>query len=134
MTPVFADTSYFAALLHERDQNHQRAKRISAELEANVITTEYVIVELGSLARRRPTRQRLAGFIQFLRSSERTVIVPASTELLEGGLALFAERPDKEWSLTDCISFFVMRRRGIVDALTSDVHFVQAGYWALIGS
>ena len=132
MTPVFADTSYYVALLHRRDRFHDDALRISAAIDSQVVTTDYVVVELGSLARRGDTRRRFIDFVRFLRSSERTEILPASVELLEGGFAFFAERPDKEWSLTDCISFYVMRQRGISDALTSDAHFAQAGYGVLL--
>jgi len=45
---------------------------------------------------------------------------------------LYAERPDKGWSLTDCISFVVMRQQGITQALTGDHHFEQAGFTALL--
>jgi uncharacterized protein len=42
-------------------------------------------------------------------------------------------RRDKEWSLTDCISFVVMKERGLTEALTADHHFEQAGFKALLG-
>jgi hypothetical protein len=45
---------------------------------------------------------------------------------------LYAERPDKGWSLTDCIFFVVMRQQGIIQALTGDHHFEQAGFSALL--
>ena len=48
------------------------------------------------------------------------------------GVALYAERPDKDWSLTDCISFVVMRTMDITEALTGDRHFEQAGFTALL--
>ena len=49
---------------------------------------------------------------------------------MEEGLGLYESRPDKEWSLTDCISFVVMKKEGIVEALTEDRHFEQAGFVA----
>jgi uncharacterized protein len=55
-----------------------------------------------------------------------------SPELWEAGIRLHAERADKEWSLTDCISFIVMRERGIAQALAYDHHFEQAGFQALL--
>jgi hypothetical protein len=58
--------------------------------------------------------------------------VPASEEVFERGLGLYRSRPDKEWSLTDCISFVVMQEQGIGEALTADRHFTQAGFVALL--
>ena len=59
-------------------------------------------------------------------------IVPGSTALLDQGLEFFAQHADKRWSLTDCISFVVMRREGVRDALTSDHDFEQDGFRALL--
>ena len=55
-------------------------------------------------------------------------VVPHSEELTAGALRLFADRSDKDWSLTDCLSFVVMRRRNLHQALTADHHFAQAGF------
>jgi len=51
---------------------------------------------------------------------------------MDRGLALYISRPDKDWSLTDCISFVVMKERGLTGALTADHHFEQAGFVALL--
>jgi predicted nucleic acid-binding protein len=59
-------------------------------------------------------------------------IVASSRELFRRGFDLYADRPDKEWSLTDCISFVVMTDRRITDALTGDHHFEQAGFVAIL--
>jgi predicted nucleic acid-binding protein len=61
-------------------------------------------------------------------------IVPATMEWFERGMELYEGRPDKEWSLTDCISFAVMTERGVSDALTNDHHFEQAGFRILLKS
>ena len=70
--------------------------------------------------------------LEGLRASRRVEIVPLSQELLQRGLALFAKRDDKDWSLTDCISFVVMQDWDIHAALTGDRHFQQAGFSALL--
>lgn len=67
-----------------------------------------------------------------MRSSPRFKIVPLDSQLLELGLQRMGARSDKDWSLTDCISFVVMEREGIAEALTGDHHFEQAGFVALL--
>ena len=59
-------------------------------------------------------------------------ILPVSPTLYQDAFRLFQERPDKEWGLIDCVSFVVMGARGLVEALTSDEHFEQAGFRALL--
>jgi hypothetical protein len=70
--------------------------------------------------------------LETLRESHDVLIVAPTLELFERGVEMFRQRPDKEWSLTDCISFVVMRDENIVDALTGDRHFEQAGFRALL--
>lgn len=72
------------------------------------------------------------GLLEMLEKDTELTLVPASADLWRGGIALFAARSDKDWSLTDCISFVVMQERSIIDALTADHHFEQAGFVALL--
>lgn len=65
-----------------------------------------------------------------MRASPRTRIIPLDSRLLQRGLDLLARRADKNWSLTDCISFVVMEEEGIQEALTIDRDFEQAGFKA----
>lgn len=132
MKPVFADTSYFVALLSETDQWHEAAVLWSERLLGRQVVTEYVLVELGSALSRVGDRRVFVPFIEHLLAERGTVFVPASNDLFQRGLTLFAKRPDKDWSLVDCISFVVMRQRRITDALTLDHHFVQAGLTVLL--
>ena len=74
----------------------------------------------------------LSGLYQRLRGNPGVTIVPANTEVFEQGVELYSRRPDKSWSLTDCISFVVMQRYGLTDALTGDHHFEQAGFRVLL--
>lgn len=71
-------------------------------------------------------------FLDGFRKSPKVEVTPATRELFESGWNLYAARPDKDWSLTDCISFVVMQERGITDALTGDHHFEQAGFKPLL--
>jgi predicted nucleic acid-binding protein len=70
--------------------------------------------------------------VQSLRSTGSATVVPASAELLQRGVELSRHRPDKDWPLTDCISFMVMNDFGLTEALTGDSHFQQAGFKALM--
>jgi predicted nucleic acid-binding protein len=128
MSPVLADTSYYVALLSPRDQHHAAAKQIAANLRRPIVVTEFVLLELANAYCGSASRHRLPALWSFLHGEPSIMIVPATSELMRRGFARFVERPDKEWSLTDCISFVVMEERGITEALTSDRHFEQAGF------
>jgi predicted nucleic acid-binding protein len=131
MNAVLADTSYYVALLSPRDQHHAAAKKIASELRRPIVVTEFVLLELANAYSATESRRRLPALWDFLRSEPTVSIVPASSELLGRGFSRFVERLDKEWSLTDCISFMVMEERGITEALSSDHHFEQAGFTIL---
>ena len=132
MKPVFADTSYFVALAGPNDALHARAVNLSANLLPRIVTTEYVFVEAGGLLCDRRDRMALVNLVRDLLSEPGVQIVSASAALFRAGFDLFAARPDKEWSLTDCTSFVVMQHEGITEALTGDHHFEQAGFIALL--
>jgi predicted nucleic acid-binding protein len=71
-------------------------------------------------------------FYRVLRQDTKLEVIAASTELQDRGAKLFGERPDKEWSLTDCISFVIMSERGMREALSADRDFEEAGFRALL--
>ena len=129
----FADTYFYLALLNPHDRTHSRAVQISRQLSGGIVTTEFVLLELADGMARPPARETFVRTCNLLRADPRVQIVEASTELWERGRELYANRPDKEWSLTHCTSFVVMTDRGITDALTGDRHFFQqAGFVALL--
>jgi predicted nucleic acid-binding protein len=97
-----------------------------------ILTTEFVIIELANSFSRAAGRATVTHFVRSVRNDGNTTIVPASSELMQRGFDLFSQRADKEWSLTDCISFVVMQDHGVTEALTSDGHFEQAGFKALL--
>ena len=132
MKPIFADTSFYAACLMPRDAHYAKAVSLSTHNRSTILTTEFVVVELLNFFSKVPGRLIVAEFVRSLRGDQDTIIIPASNELIQRGFELFEKRPDKEWSLTDCISFVVMEENGIAEALTSDGHFVQAGFGALL--
>lgn len=128
----FADTAYFLALFNPQDEWHQAAIRLSQRREGPLLTTAWVLLEVGDALAMGPNRRWFPNWVDSLLSSRDIEIVPASNDWFFCGLALYRKRPDKEWSLTDCISFAVMKERGLIEALTSDRHFQQAGFQRLL--
>lgn len=135
MKRVFADTSYWIALLNPRDELHATALSMTAEIgEARIVTTEMVLVELlNSFSEGGPAvRKVAANAVEALRRNIGVTVEPQTPEQFAAGLRVYARSLDKDWSMTDCVSFQVMDRLGISSALTYDRHFVQAGYSALL--
>jgi predicted nucleic acid-binding protein len=128
----FADTSFILALLNPNDQWHSLAKSTAAELNEPVTTTQWVLVELGDALSVGRNRALFLSFLDRLSKEPQWEVVEATRGACDRGLELFRARPDKDWSLTDCISFSVMRERAITEALTNDHHFEQAGFRALM--
>lgn len=132
MNTVFADAFYYFALLSPSDEAHRRALEFTAGFNGRLFTTAWVLTELADGLAAPEHRQAFTKFHNELRSDPQVVIVPPDADLFDEGLALYADRPDKEWSLSDCISFIIMEREGIAEALTGDHHFEQAGFVALL--
>lgn len=130
---LFLDTVFIQALLNKRDQYHGIARAFVPRVRAAaaVWVTEAVLVEVGNAlgALNRPAAVQ---FIQQCYYTANLQVVMVNTQLLTRALQLYNERPDKTWGLTDCISFVVMWEQGLTDAVTADVHFVQAGFRALL--
>jgi uncharacterized protein len=132
---VFLDTAFALALANRNDQLHPGAERLAARLEADrtrIVTSRAVILEIGNTLGK--LRYRSAGIrlLVSLEADQNVEIVPLTDELYGRAFRLYRERLDKEWGLTDCISFIIMQDRGLTEALTPDKHFEQAGYRALL--
>ena len=133
MKTVFADTFYFFALFNGRDTAHEKAKSFAKSFTGRLLTTGWVLTEVGDRwSKPAHWREEFAPLMRDLKASPHVTILPFADELFDEGLELFEKRPDKEWSLTDCISFVVMDREKLTEALTGDHHFEQAGFVALL--
>jgi len=134
MRLVFADTSYWIALLNPRDQLHAKAVSVTQQLSSvRMVTSEMVLAEvLNSFSDAGPLRLAIGGVVQKLRSNRDVVIVPQTSEQFESALRRYKQAADKSWSLTDCASFEVMEAEQMQAALTHDQHFAQAGFEALL--
>jgi predicted nucleic acid-binding protein len=128
----FADTSYFEAIMSTRDQFHRAAVDASRLPWRQIITTEFILVELGAAFSKPDEWADFLLIDKMARTRADVLLIAATSELLRHGRDLFAARPDKAWSLTDCTSFVVMQEHGLTDALTTDHHFTQAGFRALL--
>jgi predicted nucleic acid-binding protein len=130
---VFADTYYFVALVNLKgDKARQRAIDTTLRRTGKLVTTTYVLTELANMLSEPRHRRIFLDVLAALRSDPTTVIVEDEPGLFHEGVDYFAARPDKGWSLTGCISFIIMTRESIADALTADHHFEQAGFRALL--
>ena len=135
MTRLFLDTSFAVALSSPKDHHHPRALALARDLERlgyQMVTTRAVILEIGNSLSRLRYRSRGVALLEFLETDPRVEIVPLSEDLYQKGFEIFRRRHDKEWSLVDCMSFVVMQDRGLKDSLTTDDHFRQAGFRALL--
>ncbi len=134
--PVFADTAGLGALLADSEPRHEAAGRLVRALFAHngrLVTTNPIICELTALAHRlRIPHHSLVAFVDGLTASPQVDLIHIDPELQTEAWNLLKSRPDKTWSLVDCASFVVMQQRGLTEALTSDHHFVQAGFTALL--
>ncbi len=132
MSSFFVDTFYWGALFNQRDHWHDRALAFSRALTPSdrLWTSDAVLTEVlamfsgaGEYLRRGASRR-----VRALLSDTHVVLIPATHEHFLEGFALYEQRPDKGYSLTDCMSMEIMRREGLTDVLTNDHHFTQEGF------
>lgn len=132
---VFLDTAYAIALSSPSDLFHQQALHLADEIgqtHAKLVTTRAIVLEIGNALSKQRYRPAVVRLLDALEADPSVEIIPLSEELYKRAWWLFRERPDKEWGLTDCLSFVVMQDRDISEALTTDEHFQQAGFQTLM--
>jgi len=134
-SPIFLDTAYVYALFNTRDQWHQKAVEWQKKVEDEkrpLVTTQLVLVEIGNGLSSVQFRERAAIIIRDLQKSALVDVIPVIPSIFVKALELFEQRSDKDWGMTDCFSFVTMHDMGLTDALTTDAHFGQAGFNALL--
>ena len=135
MAEVFLDTAYAIALSSPNDLFHHRAIQLAEQIEAQgiqLVTTRAVLLEIGNALSRQRHRDAAITLLDALEADPNVEIIPLSEQLYTRALRLYRERPDKDWGLTDCVSFVVLQDRTITEALTTDEHFQQAGFRMLM--
>jgi uncharacterized protein len=131
---LFLDTAFAQALLNPRDQYHQKAKQLERRMEQAklVVTTKLVLIEIAdALSSSRKTEAGI--FINnVIADNQHFNVIEMDETLFNRAFMIYNNRPDKSWGLTDCVSFMVMDDHKLTHALTSDQHFVQYGFRALM--
>ena len=134
MGSVFADTFYWIALLNPDDADHDRVSAFDVSLERpSLVTTEEVLTEFLTYFSGRGSlfRKNAAAVAYALKDDPDVRLLQQTSESFSTGLRLYAERLDKEYSLTDCLSIMVMKAAGMTESATADRHFEQEGFRAL---
>lgn len=135
MNEVFLDTAYAIALSVESDEHHDRAQELAEQMEAEItrlVTTRAILLEIGNSLAKKRYRVAAVKLLDALEQDPQVEIISLTDELYEQAFELFRNRRDKEWGLIDCVSFMVMQERELTEALTTDEHFEQAGFQALL--
>ena len=133
MRVVFADTGYWVAVMNPRDPLHDRAMEVSRNLgQMRILTSEMVLDELLAALSQTSIRNAVIRGVESILADPNVEVVPQTSIQFREAFALFKSRLDKEWSLTDCASFALMKTRGVAEALAHDHHFEQAGFKALL--
>ncbi|MBV8517272.1 MAG: type II toxin-antitoxin system VapC family toxin [Acidobacteria bacterium] len=126
---VFVDTWFFAALLDARDSHHREARAIEKRYSAyHLLTHDAVLTELLSYFSEFGAQMRRAAVAIVRNAFTQMHVVHADEALFRRAVDLYEARPDKGYSLADCMSMLVMRDRGITHILTNDHHFRQEGF------
>ena len=131
MAEVFVDASAWFPLVVATRAEHSAVR---SELEdalragARLVTTNLVVAETHALLVQRASRDHALAFVRA--TTDPSTVVVYSTEELEHLAATewLARYNDQNFSLTDAVSFSVMKRRGITRAITLDRHFAIAGF------
>jgi predicted nucleic acid-binding protein len=134
MRTVFADTFYWTALFNPRDEWHIRVISFSKNLiSVRLITTDEVLTEFLNFfsGYDMKMRQNVIERIQDILQNDYVQVIPQSHDTFLGGLELYRQRFDKQYSLTDCISMQTMKQLEITQVLTHDRHFKQEGFTIL---
>jgi predicted nucleic acid-binding protein len=135
--PVFVDTFYWIALLNPDDPDHDRVTAFDLAAERPpLVTTEEVLTEFLTYFSCRGTlfRRKAAAVAYALGDDPDVRLLPQTSRSFAAGLQLYAERLDKDYSLTDCISLATMKAEGMTESATGDRHFEQEGFRALFRS
>lgn len=125
---IFVDTGAFLGLFSRGDQYHRQASQIFKSLSRPFATSNHVVDELATLLGRTAGYRYAADRLADLYASASVEILPSTREDEIEAIRWMKKYADQDISFTDCVSFAIMRRRGIHEAFTFDRHFRDAGF------
>lgn len=139
MRKVFADSCIFIAMLNPNDQWNERVEKKMDEIENDnikIITSEYVIMEILNMFCKygEAIKNNALELIHSLYSDPNFEIKRLSSDGFSKAIDKFKKYKDKNWSIIDCTSFNIMEENKINECLSTDKHFIQAGFANLIDS
>lgn len=132
---VLLDTSFIVALENRDDACHEKAKSLDRELTSEgcrYLIHWGVMLEIADGYARIGRRHKALQLLERFETEEGYILEAITEPVLQEAIALYRSRPDKEWGLTDCVSFVLMSQQHVTEALTADAHFRQAGFAALL--
>ena len=131
---VLFDTSGFFSLLDSADPQHSKAIAWmdSQATRVRPISTEWVVGETCTLLAARKRPHLVKRFLDSLERSTALLVINPDDALVQSAKVLIRRQPEQGYSFVDCLSFCLMKERGIREALTTDGHFRKAGYTPLL--
>ena len=128
---IFVDTFAWVAVINKSDNYHKiclKTLELFLREKVKFITTNYVIIETINALSKVEFRKAVIEFINKLETSPSVEIIKITDEIYNNAWILYQKRTDKDWGITDCTSFEVMRMLNMKKACTFDRHFEQASY------
>ena len=138
MLTIFVDAAFYVAMINTRDEKHQLAidvyRRLRERGSLSLVTSYAVVFEVMAFYSRMgpELRESATRFVERLRTSPITTILPITDSLFSEALELYGSRLDQRYSLADCSSMIIARRRGITEILTADSDFRTEGFTILM--
>ena len=134
MRQVFADTLYWIAIAHPKDQWKAPANEAKQKPgDVIIVTTDEVLSEFATaLAKAPDLRKTAVRMVRAILDNPNVKVIPQTRDGFLKGLQRYENRPDKHYSLTDCVSMNVIESKGIREVLAHDHHFQQEGFTVLI--
>ncbi len=131
MKHYFLDASFVIAAGLARDQNHERAAKMWPPLlqsGVRLVTTAFIFEEIVTFFNGKGEHALAVHFGNVMVSSEHVEKYRVGWDVFNAAWDYFVQHQDKRYSFIDCVSFVVMKRESIAEALTFDAHFTQAGF------